>query len=88
MNAEVKQKTKRTEVGVVLSNKAEKTIVVSVNKLEKHPLFKKYIRRRKKMMAHDEQSQCGIGDTVEIIESRPLSKRKCWQLKQVLQKAV
>lgn len=88
MNTENKQKTKRTEVGVVLSNKAEKTIVVSVNKLEKHPLFKKYIRRRKKFMAHDEQNQCSIGDTVEIIESRPLSKRKCWQLKQVLQKAV
>ncbi|PTN37361.1 30S ribosomal protein S17 [Desulfonatronum sp. SC1] len=88
MNAELKQKTKRTEVGVVLSNKAEKTVVVSVNKLEKHPLFKKYIRRRKKMMAHDELNQCNIGDTVEIIESRPLSKRKCWQLKQVLLKAV
>ncbi|TVQ95694.1 MAG: 30S ribosomal protein S17 [Desulfovibrionales bacterium] len=88
MNIEPKTKTKRTEVGVVLSNKAEKTIVVSVNKLEKHPLFKKYIRRRKKMMAHDETNQCNIGDTVEIIESRPLSKRKCWQLKQVLQKAV
>jgi small subunit ribosomal protein S17 len=88
MNPELKQKTKRTEVGVVLSNKAEKSIVVSVNKLEKHPLFKKYIRRRKKMMAHDEHNQCNIGDTVEIIESRPLSKRKCWQLKQVLQKAV
>lgn len=88
MNVELKQKTKRTEVGVVLSNRAEKTIVVSVNKLEKHPLFKKYIRRRKKLMAHDELKQCSIGDTVEIIESRPLSKRKCWQLKQVLQKAV
>lgn len=88
MNTESRQKTKRTEVGVVLSNKAEKTIVVSVNKLEKHPLFKKYIRRRKKFMAHDAQNQCTIGDTVEIIESRPISKRKCWQLKQVLQKAV
>ncbi|GAB6060931.1 30S ribosomal protein S17 [Desulfonatronum thiosulfatophilum] len=88
MNTELKQKTKRTEIGVVMSNKAEKTIVVSVNKLEKHPLFKKYIRRRKKMMAHDEQNVCNIGDKVEIIESRPLSKRKCWQLKQVLERAV
>lgn len=88
MNVELKQKTKRTEVGVVLSNKADKTIVVSVNKLEKHPLFKKYIRRRKKMMAHDELNLCNIGDTVEIIESRPLSRHKSWQLKQVLQKAV
>ncbi len=88
MSADMKQKTKRTEIGIVLSNKAEKTIVVSVNKLEKHPLFKKYIRRRKKMMAHDESNSCNIGDTVEIVESRPLSKCKCWQLKQVLQKAV
>lgn len=88
MTAELKVKNKRTEVGVVFSNKADKTIVITVNKLEKHPLFKKYIRRRKKLMAHDEHNQCNIGDTVEIIESRPLSKRKCWQLKQVLQKAV
>ncbi len=81
------KKSKRTEVGVVVSNKADKTITVSMTKLEKHPLFKKYIRRRKKMMAHDEMNQCGIGDTVEIIESRPLSKRKFWSLKKVIQKA-
>lgn len=81
------KKTRRTEVGVVLSNKADKTITITVNKLEKHPLFKKYIRRRKKMMAHDELNQCNIGDTVEIIESRPLSKHKFWTLKKVIQKA-
>lgn len=81
------KKSKRTETGVVFSNKADKTITVSVNKLEKHPLFKKYIRRSKKMMAHDEMNQCGIGDTVEIIESRPLSKHKSWSLKKVIQKA-
>lgn len=81
------KKAKRTETGVVLSNKADKTITVSVNKLEKHPLFKKYIRRSKKMMAHDEMNQCGIGDTVEIVESRPLSKHKFWSLKKVIQKA-
>ncbi|HDQ39985.1 MAG TPA: 30S ribosomal protein S17 [Desulfonatronum sp.] len=81
------KKSKRSEIGVVLSNKADKTITVSVNKLEKHPLFKKYIRRRKKFLAHDETNQCGIGDTVEIIQSRPLSKHKFWSLKKVIQKA-
>lgn len=81
------KKARRTEIGVVVANKADKTISVAVNKLEQHPLFKKYIRRRKKMMAHDEHNQCGIGDTVEIIESRPLSKHKFWTLKRVIQKA-
>jgi len=81
------KKTRRTEVGIVLSNKADKTITITVNKLEKHPLFKKYIRRRKKVMAHDELNQCNIGDTVEIIESRPLSKHKFWMLNKVIQKA-
>lgn len=88
MSQAIEKKIKRTEIGVVLSNKADKTITVSMNKLEKHPLFKKYIRRRKKMLVHDEQNQCGVGDTVEIIESRPLSKHKFWSLKKVIQKAV
>lgn len=87
MSQAIEKKAKRTEIGVVVSNKADKTITVSVNKLEKHPLFKKYIRRRKTMMAHDELNQCGIGDTVEIVESRPLSRRKFWSLKKVIQKA-
>ncbi len=87
MNAATQNKTKRTEIGVVVSNKADKTITVSVNKVEKHALYKKYIRRRKKMMAHDEQNQCTVGDTVEIIECRPLSKHKFWTLKKVIQKA-
>lgn len=87
MNADTQNKTKRTEIGVVVSNKADKTITVSVNKLEKHVLYKKYIRRRKKMMVHDELNQCTIGDTVEIIECRPLSKFKFWTLKKVIQKA-
>lgn len=86
MSQAIEKKKKRTEIGVVVSNKADKTITVSVNKLEKHPLFKKYIRRRKTMMAHDELNQCGIGDTVEIVESRPLSRRKFWFLKKVVQK--
>jgi small subunit ribosomal protein S17 len=74
--------------GIVVSDKADKTIVVRVETLVKHPLVKKYVRRRKKFMAHDEANECGIGDKVEIIESRPLSRRKRWRLVRVVEKAV
>lgn len=74
--------------GVVTSDKGDKTIVVQVETLVKHPLLKKYIRRRKKFMAHDEANTCGIGDKVQIVESRPLSKRKRWALVKILEKAV
>ena len=79
---------KRTLIGSVVSDKGEKTIVVRVETLVKHPVMKKYIRRRKKFMAHDPSNECGIGDRVEIIESRPLSRRKRWHLFKVLEKAV
>jgi small subunit ribosomal protein S17 len=83
-----KKSNKRQLTGMVVSDKCDKTIVVRVETLIKHPLLKKYIRRRKKFMAHDEQNECGIGDKVTIIESRPLSKRKRWELVKVLEKAV
>ncbi|MGE4551544.1 MAG: 30S ribosomal protein S17 [Desulfovibrionaceae bacterium] len=79
---------RRVLVGMVVSDKADKTIVVRVETLVKHPLYKKYIRRRKKFMAHDPENTCGIGDKVQIVESRPLSRRKRWHLVQVLEKAV
>lgn len=79
---------RRILVGMVVSDKADKTIVVRVETLVKHPLYKKYIRRRKKFMAHDPENTCGIGDKVQIVESRPLSRRKRWHLVQVLEKAV
>ena len=79
---------KRILVGTVVSDKADKTIVVMVETLVKHPLFKKYIRRRKKFMAHDPQNDCGVGDTVSIIEHRPLSARKRWHLVKIMEKAV
>jgi len=79
---------RRTMTGIVVSDKADKTIVVRVETLVKHPLVKKYVRRRKKFMAHDEANECGIGDKVEIIESRPLSRRKRWRLVRVVEKAV
>jgi len=79
---------RRVLTGVVVSDKADKTIVVMVETLVKHPLYKKYIRRRKKFMAHDPQNDCGIGDTVSIIEHRPLSARKRWHLDKIMEKAV
>jgi len=79
---------RRVLTGQVISDKADKTIVVRVETLVKHPLLKKYIRRRKKFMAHDPANDCGVGDKVQIVESRPLSRRKRWHLVQILEKAV
>jgi len=79
---------RRVLTGVVVSDKADKTIVVMVETLVKHPLYKKYIRRRKKFMAHDPLNDCGMGDTVSIIEHRPLSARKRWHLVKIMEKAV
>ncbi len=78
---------RKTRVGIVTSDKMDKTIVVTVDRKVKDPLYKKYVSRRKKFMAHDENNECGIGDTVEIIETRPLSKGKCWRLNAIIEKA-
>ncbi|GAB7080095.1 30S ribosomal protein S17 [Megalodesulfovibrio paquesii] len=83
-----KQGNKRMLVGNVVSDKCDKTIVVQVDTLVMHPLYKKYISRRKKFMAHDANNECQIGDKVQIVESRPLSARKRWSLVKVLEKAV
>jgi small subunit ribosomal protein S17 len=72
--------------GVVVSDKMDKTVVVLVSRLIKHPIYKKYIRRRAKFMAHDEQNSARMGDTVEIIESRPLSKFKRWRLTRIVER--
>ena len=79
---------KRKEfIGTVVSDKMDKTVVVMVERLVQHPLYGKYIKRRKKYMAHDEKNECRIGDKVLIVETRPLSKRKRWVVKQILEKA-
>lgn len=83
-----KQGMKRQLVGRVVSDKMEKTIVVQVERLVKHRLYKKYIRRRTKLTAHDENNKCKQGDTVMITESRPLSKTKKWRVSQIVEKAV
>ncbi|MFA6866048.1 MAG: 30S ribosomal protein S17 [Clostridia bacterium] len=78
---------RKTRVGLVTSDKMDKTIVVAVVSKVKHPLYKKYITRTKKFKAHDELNQCKIGDMVEIIETRPISKDKCWRLSAVIREA-
>lgn len=74
--------------GKVLSNKMDKTVTVQVERLVTHPVYKKYIRRRSKYAAHDEQNTCGIGDRVLITESKPMSRRKRWRVSRILEKAV
>lgn len=78
---------RNTKTGQVVSNAMDKSIVVSVDRLVKHPLYGKTIRRTSKFMAHDENNECRIGDRVEIEECRPLSRRKRWILKRIIEKA-
>jgi small subunit ribosomal protein S17 len=78
--------TRKTQVGIVVSDKMEKTVVVKVSHLVKHTEYNKYIKRSVKYKAHDETNSCKIGDRVQIIESRPLSKDKRWRINQILQR--
>ncbi len=79
---------KKQVIGTVVSDKMDKTVVVMVERLVKHRLYHKYIRRRAKFSAHDESNSCQVGDKVMIIESRPLSKTKKWRVSKILEKAV
>ena len=81
-----KQGIEKTKIGTVVSNKMEKSIVVRVERKVQHPLYKKYIKRSTKFMAHDPENTCNIGDTVKIIETRPMSRRKRWRLLEVLER--
>ena len=81
------QDSKRTKVGVVVSNKMQKTVVVAVENLVKHGMYQKYIKRTNKFLAHSEQPDINIGDRVIIEETRPLSKRKRWNVREVLERA-
>ena len=78
---------KKEFIGIVKSDKMEKTIVVSVETLALHPLYKKYVTRAKKMKAHDEKNEAKIGDKVRVVECRPISKEKCWKLVEILERA-
>ena len=81
------QDAKRTKVGVVVSNKMQKTVVVAVENLVKHGMYQKYIKRTNKFLAHNEDPAVNVGDRVIIEETRPLSKRKRWNVREVLEKA-
>ncbi|MBR4086375.1 MAG: 30S ribosomal protein S17 [Clostridia bacterium] len=78
---------RKTRVGVVVSDKMDKTIVVAIKDNVKHPLYKKVMKTTYKLKAHDENNECGIGDTVEVMETRPLSKDKRWRLVRIIEKA-
>lgn len=77
----------RIQLGRVVSDKMDKSIVVAIERMVKHPIYGKYIKRTTKLHAHDENNECGLGDTVEVRECRPLSKTKSWTLVRVVEKA-
>jgi small subunit ribosomal protein S17 len=78
---------RKERIGVVVSNKMEKSIVILVERKVKHPKYGKFVKKSTKFMAHDEKNEAGIGDTVRIMETRPLSKNKCWRLVEIVEKA-
>lgn len=88
MSEAMENRKGRMMIGLVVSDKCDKTITVRVETLVKHPLLKKYVRRRKKFTAHDPENACGMGDKVKIIEFRPMSRNKRWHLVSILEKAV
>lgn len=81
------RRVRKRLIGIVVSDRMDKTVVVLVNRLTKHRTYKKYIRKRAKYMAHDPQNKCQIGDKVKIIESRPISKQKRWQVFDIIEKS-
>ena len=83
----VERNLRKTRTGKVVSDKMDKTIVVAVEDNVKHPLYNKIVKRTYKLKAHDEENQCGIGDTVKVMETRPLSKDKRWRLVEIIEKA-
>lgn len=78
---------RKTKIGVVTSNRMEKTVTVEIETKVKHPMYGKFVKKTTKFHAHDEKNECSIGDTVKIMESRPLSKTKRWRLVEVVEKA-
>ena len=78
---------RKERVGIVISNKMEKSIVVSEVKKVKHPMYGKFVLKTKKYIVHDEKNDCNIGDTVKIMETRPLSKSKCWRMVEIIERA-
>jgi len=84
---ETTRNIRRERVGVVVSNKMEKSIVIAVKIKIKHPIYGKFVNKTSKFMAHDEENTCNVGDTVKIAETRPLSKSKRWRLVEIIERA-
>ena len=78
---------RKERIGVVVSNKMDKSIVVEIERREKHPIYGKFIKKTNRFMAHDEKNECNIGDTVRIMETRPMSKNKRWRLVEIIERA-
>jgi small subunit ribosomal protein S17 len=83
---ETTRKLRKERIGVVVSNKMDKTIVITVERKVKHEKYGKFVKRRQKFTAHDGENTCNIGDTVRIMETRPLSKSKCWRLVEIIER--
>lgn len=80
-------RNKKTRIGIVVSNKMDKTVSVIIERLLEHPLYHKVIKKRKKVLAHDEHNECQVGDRVKISETRPLSKLKRWKVDEIIERA-
>ncbi len=81
------RKQRKVRTGIVISDKMDKTVVVEVSRTVLHPVYKKFVRRRKRFMAHDEENRCRIGDEVMIVETRPLSRHKNWRVHRIVREA-
>jgi len=81
------RRTRKTKIGLVVSNRMQKTITVAVERRVQHPLYQKYFRRTEKFMAHDPENRAQMGDKVRIMECRPLSRNKCWRLVEIVERA-
>lgn len=83
----MERNTRKERTGIVVSNKMDKSITVAVKRKVKHPVYGKFINKTRKLLAHDQENTCNIGDTVRIMETRPMSKRKSWRLIEVIERA-
>jgi len=87
MEEKLVRNLRKEKIGVVVSDKMEKSIVVAVKRKVKHPIYGKFVNKTTKFHAHDEENTCNVGDTVRIMETRPLSKTKCWRLVEIIERA-
>ena len=85
--SEIRETSRKTRVGKVVSDKMDKTVVVTVEDRVAHPIYKKIIKRTYRLKAHDEKNECGVGDTVKVMETRPLSRDKRWRVVEIVEKA-